>query len=235
MPARELFKSREITEAYGGKKGTRIFEVVWADRYSEAPQLGDSWPDDYSLHVTERQFKPITKAAGIHSTDYGYGIVTVTYSSRDRQQLEESMEVQNAAEPVEADFLYFLEKDGSKTFLSEKAQFVYLLQPRVGYSFAVTKTYNPVRALLDIVGKVNKGNFRGYPAETLLYESSNISKSWNSAGKEFYTITHHLLYNKNGWNFQRRLSDPTLPGEPYFWFQRVYPGLYYTDSFAVLT
>ena len=239
----------------GGRTGTRVFTVAWADAFQLVKELrGGYQTDPARTYLTPAVFPYASDLYCSEAAIVGLGVpsqssnaegtfitydkatITAKYASNSfgfDPEDPEAVEQENIIISNEMLTLANYEYTGDSVALEDK-----LLPSRVESTtgFSVTKFHVsslPDAAVEAVVGKINSGTWRGKTAEYVLFMGANASRTITTDGAEDWEVTYNFLTKSHSWNHIYRT------GAAHGHYEAVqtvgdHDAIYQTDTFSAL-
>lgn len=206
----------------GGRTGSRIFTVDWADAFQLAKELrGGFQSDPGSTYATPAVFPYADDLFCSEVAVEGFGVSSqssneegsfITYDkatviakyAKNRINFNPAdptaVEQENITISAEMATLANYEYTADSVALEDK-----LLPSRVESTtgFSVTKfalSFLPGASVAATVGKINSNGWRGYTAEYVLFIGADASRTVNVVGAEDWEVTYNFLTKSHSWN-----------------------------------
>jgi hypothetical protein len=223
---RELFtdqyRSGSVEFSVNGARGIRYFECDWDEKLYVRPRLGEMMYDNFPMLVcVDCRLDPFP---GCTVVDFAPEkcLITAEYSTVLPADLplecfSFGCEVLNLAEGRHW-------SDGTLNEQPQASPF-----PISEYTVELTVDTLPTDVILALTGKVNKYEFAGCPAETILFNGANSRAAYDDSGNWRYRIAYNFTYKPHGHNWIWNKDKPG--GADWDYFQEP---LYGTADFSML-
>lgn len=191
----ELVGSGKITITRTGRTGYRYYKCTWAERYTVAPLIGESFSiADPELRCSQLDFDPLGKPTGVDT--YTYCRITAAYTT---DQLDTGADPKysydfggEALQTVEG---RTWDSDGKPCDIPLSTFY-----PLISFSLTFVTLAWDTTTVFNAIGKVNSALWLGAPAGYVLLEGVNAENEYQPDGTTRWRITYRFLYRQRSHN-----------------------------------